>query len=191
MLTCFPSRLCSMSLHGRDIWRKHQFGSRVFMSILWFKDEFCFTSCEALKHLQICSFSCWHWKYSECWHMYFVWLTKKWVEMSCFILLNQLRKSLQKESAFKINSERKVVWITLIMPPHRAYGKNASARNTNTAPPVPDQEVSNANFGTPFNFWLRVWPTRTTNKFQFLQMLVVDQWQPGFVILLGWIKLSS
>uniref|UniRef100_M1DTV3 Gag-pol protein n=1 Tax=Solanum tuberosum TaxID=4113 RepID=M1DTV3_SOLTU len=38
----------------------------------------------------------------------------------------------------------------IIMPPHRAYGKNGSARNTNTAPPVPDQEVSNAKFWNAF-----------------------------------------
>uniref|UniRef100_M1DS27 Gag-pol protein n=1 Tax=Solanum tuberosum TaxID=4113 RepID=M1DS27_SOLTU len=33
-----------------------------------------------------------------------------------------------------------------IMPPRRAYARNVNARNTNIAPPVPDQEVSNAKF---------------------------------------------
>ncbi|KAK4737141.1 hypothetical protein R3W88_000838 [Solanum pinnatisectum] len=32
------------------------------------------------------------------------------------------------------------------MPPLRAYGRNVNARNTNVAPPVPNQEVSNAEF---------------------------------------------
>ncbi len=32
------------------------------------------------------------------------------------------------------------------MPPRRAYARNANARNANAAPPVPDQEVSNAEF---------------------------------------------
>ncbi|XP_015159292.1 histone H3.v1-like [Solanum tuberosum] len=32
------------------------------------------------------------------------------------------------------------------MPPRRANASNANARNANTAPPVPDQEVSNAEF---------------------------------------------
>ncbi|KAK4709964.1 hypothetical protein R3W88_004477 [Solanum pinnatisectum] len=32
------------------------------------------------------------------------------------------------------------------MPPHRANAKNANARNANAAPPVPDQEVLNAEF---------------------------------------------
>ncbi|XP_049373436.1 uncharacterized protein LOC125838417 [Solanum verrucosum] len=32
------------------------------------------------------------------------------------------------------------------MPPCRANAKNANARNANVAPPVPDQEVSNAEF---------------------------------------------
>ncbi|KAK4713086.1 hypothetical protein R3W88_018993 [Solanum pinnatisectum] len=32
------------------------------------------------------------------------------------------------------------------MPPRRANARNTNARNANTAPPVPDQEVSNAEF---------------------------------------------
>ncbi len=32
------------------------------------------------------------------------------------------------------------------MPPRRANARNANARNANAAPPVPDQEVSNAEF---------------------------------------------
>ncbi|KAK4724192.1 hypothetical protein R3W88_026971 [Solanum pinnatisectum] len=32
------------------------------------------------------------------------------------------------------------------MPLHRAYGRNVNAKNTNTAPPVPDQDVSNEEF---------------------------------------------
>ncbi|KAK4722522.1 hypothetical protein R3W88_012755 [Solanum pinnatisectum] len=32
------------------------------------------------------------------------------------------------------------------MPPRRANDRNVNARNANTAPPVPDQEVSNAKF---------------------------------------------
>ena len=32
------------------------------------------------------------------------------------------------------------------MPPHRANSRNANASNANAAPPVPDQEVSNAEF---------------------------------------------
>ncbi|WMV37160.1 hypothetical protein MTR67_030545 [Solanum verrucosum] len=32
------------------------------------------------------------------------------------------------------------------MPPRRADARNANARNANTNPPVPDQEVSNAEF---------------------------------------------
>ena len=32
------------------------------------------------------------------------------------------------------------------MPPRRAYARNANARNANAAPPVLDQEVSNAEF---------------------------------------------
>uniref|UniRef100_M1DLS0 Zinc knuckle family protein n=1 Tax=Solanum tuberosum TaxID=4113 RepID=M1DLS0_SOLTU len=34
----------------------------------------------------------------------------------------------------------------MIMPPRRANTRNANARNANAAPPVPDQEVSNAEF---------------------------------------------
>uniref|UniRef100_M1DG68 Uncharacterized protein n=1 Tax=Solanum tuberosum TaxID=4113 RepID=M1DG68_SOLTU len=34
----------------------------------------------------------------------------------------------------------------VIMPPRRANTRNANARNANTTPPVPDQEVSNAEF---------------------------------------------
>ncbi|WMV37931.1 hypothetical protein MTR67_031316 [Solanum verrucosum] len=34
----------------------------------------------------------------------------------------------------------------LIMPPRRANARNANARNANTAPPIHDQEVSNAEF---------------------------------------------
>jgi len=33
-----------------------------------------------------------------------------------------------------------------IMPRRRAYVRNASARNANVAPPIPDQEVLNAKF---------------------------------------------
>ena len=32
------------------------------------------------------------------------------------------------------------------MPPRRAYARNLNAKNANTAPPVPDQQVSNAEF---------------------------------------------
>ncbi|WMV49651.1 hypothetical protein MTR67_043036 [Solanum verrucosum] len=32
------------------------------------------------------------------------------------------------------------------MPPHRPYAKNVNARNANKTPPVPGQEVSNAEF---------------------------------------------
>ncbi|KAH0633127.1 hypothetical protein KY284_035913 [Solanum tuberosum] len=37
-------------------------------------------------------------------------------------------------------------YVSVIMPPRRAYARNANARNANAAPPVPDQEVSNAEF---------------------------------------------
>ena len=32
------------------------------------------------------------------------------------------------------------------MPPRRANTRNANARNANATPPIPDQEVSNAEF---------------------------------------------
>ena len=32
------------------------------------------------------------------------------------------------------------------MPPCRDNARNANARNANTTPPIPDQEVSNAEF---------------------------------------------
>ena len=32
------------------------------------------------------------------------------------------------------------------MPPRRANARNVNARNANAAPPIPDQEVSNAEF---------------------------------------------
>uniref|UniRef100_M0ZP76 Gag-pol polyprotein n=1 Tax=Solanum tuberosum TaxID=4113 RepID=M0ZP76_SOLTU len=35
---------------------------------------------------------------------------------------------------------------SVIMHPRRANARNMNARNVNTAPPVPDQEVSNAEF---------------------------------------------
>ncbi|KAH0651783.1 hypothetical protein KY284_031695 [Solanum tuberosum] len=41
--------------------------------------------------------------------------------------------------------------VSMIMPPRRAYARNANARNANTAPPVPDEEVpapTNANVGS-------------------------------------------
>ena len=33
-----------------------------------------------------------------------------------------------------------------IMPPRRANARNANARNANATPPIPNQEVSNAEF---------------------------------------------
>uniref|UniRef100_M1DE77 Gag-pol polyprotein n=1 Tax=Solanum tuberosum TaxID=4113 RepID=M1DE77_SOLTU len=36
--------------------------------------------------------------------------------------------------------------LTMIIPPRRANASNANAQNANAAPPVPDQEVSNAEF---------------------------------------------
>uniref|UniRef100_M1DJL1 Uncharacterized protein n=1 Tax=Solanum tuberosum TaxID=4113 RepID=M1DJL1_SOLTU len=35
---------------------------------------------------------------------------------------------------------------SVIMPPRRAFGRSVNVRNANAAPPVPDQEVSNAEF---------------------------------------------
>lgn len=45
---------------------------------------------------------------------------KKGVEKNCCIVLNQSRQSLQKESAFKMHSKRKAVWIALVasLPSH-------------------------------------------------------------------------
>ena len=60
MWICFLPRLCYTRLHGWESWMKHQFRCTIFMSILWFKDEFCFTWFDAYKHLQICFFFWWH-----------------------------------------------------------------------------------------------------------------------------------
>ncbi|WMV33102.1 hypothetical protein MTR67_026487 [Solanum verrucosum] len=52
-------------------------------------------------------------------------------------------------SAFRSCIDRFLIFssaASVIMPPRRDYGKNVSARNTNTAPPVPDQKDSNAEF---------------------------------------------
>uniref|UniRef100_M1DQ12 Uncharacterized protein n=1 Tax=Solanum tuberosum TaxID=4113 RepID=M1DQ12_SOLTU len=54
-----------------------------------------------------------------------------------------------KSLAFRSHIDRFLIYnsaVSVIMPPHRAYQRNAKGRNANAAPPIPDQKVSNAEF---------------------------------------------
>ena len=61
------------------------------------------------------------------------------------------------------------------VPPHISNARNANAKNANTIPSIPNQEVSMLNFEMLFRFWLRVLLDRTTNRINLLLMQIVHQ----------------
>ena len=73
-----------------------------------------------------------------------------------------------------------------IMSPRKAYLRNPNARNSKVVPIISDHEVLNVEFWNAIHLLAQCMTTNQNNStFQFLLMLMLDQQQPKFKILLG------
>ncbi|WMV08891.1 hypothetical protein MTR67_002276, partial [Solanum verrucosum] len=72
-------------------------------------------------------------------------------------------------------------YVSVIMPPRRVNARRANAGNANTAPPVPDQQVSNAKFRNAIQMLAQSMANQNNQRVQAPVNANVGQPQLGFI----------